>query len=87
MSPTKGNYDLLQAFGLASRDLGLGAITPIDPGSRGAADISFVAPIIDSLAGLGPVGSGSHSAKEDLDLATISIATLRAAIFIHRLTR
>ncbi len=87
MSPTKGNYDLLQAFGLASRDLGLGAVTPIDPGSRGAADISFVAPIIDSLAGLGPVGAGSHSVNEDLDLATIPIATQRAAVFIYRLTR
>ena len=87
MSPTKGNYDLLQAFGLASRDLGLGALTPIDPGSRGAADISFVAPIIDSLAGLGPVGAGSHSVKEDLDLATIPIVTQRAAVFIYRLTR
>ena len=87
MSPTKGNYDLLQAFGLASRDLGLGAILPIDPGSRGAADISFVAPIVDSLAGLGPVGAGSHSVNEDLDLATISIATQRAAVFIYRLTR
>ena len=87
MSPTKGNYDLLQSFGLASRDLGLGALTPIDPGSRGAADISFVAPIIDSLAGLGPVGAGSHSVKEDLDLATIPIATQRAAVFIYRLTR
>ncbi len=87
MSPSKGNYDLLQAFGLASRDLGLGAITPIDPGSRGAADISFVAPIIDSLAGLGPVGAGSHSVNEDLDLSTIPIATQRAAVFIYRLTR
>jgi glutamate carboxypeptidase len=87
MSPRKGNYALLQAFDEVSRDLGRGAITPIDPGARGAADISFVAPFIDALAGVGPVGTGSHSVKEDLDLASLPVATERAAVFIYRLTR
>jgi glutamate carboxypeptidase len=67
--------------------LGLGAIEPVDPASRGAADISFVAPLVDALAGLGPVGSGSHSTREELDLESLRIASQRAAILLYRLTR
>jgi glutamate carboxypeptidase len=87
MSPDEGDNRLLETFDRVSRDLGFGAIEPVDPGIRGAADISFVAPLVDALAGLGPVGSGSHSVNEDLDLSLLPVFTSRAAVLIYRLTR
>jgi glutamate carboxypeptidase len=70
-----------------SQTLGHGPITPLDPGARGAADISFVASLVDALSGLGPVGEGAHSVDEFLDLTTLPVATARAAVLIYRLTR
>jgi glutamate carboxypeptidase len=87
MAPNQGDYELLATFDDVSRDLGLGAIEPVDPASRGAADISFVAPLLDALAGLGPVGSGSHSTREDVDLDSLRISSQRAAVLLYRLTR
>jgi len=87
MSPTEGNKKLLRMYDRISRDLGHGAITPLDPAARGAADISFVAPYIDALSGLGPHGKGAHSVEDELNLPSVSIATQRAALLIYRLTR
>ena len=87
MSPTEGTRRLLELFDEVSQDVGRGPITPLDPGARGAADISFVAPVVDSLSGLGPVGGGSHSEEEDLHIGSVQVATERAAVFIYRLTR
>ena len=56
-------------------------------GLRGAGDIQFVAPYVDSLDGLGATGSGAHSPDEDLELASIERATIRTAILLYRLTR
>jgi glutamate carboxypeptidase len=87
MEPKPGNYELLRVFDQVSRDLGLGELTPLDPGARGAADISFVASFVDALSGLGPVGKGAHSTDEELDLRTIEVAAARAAVLMYRLTR
>jgi len=87
MSPNRGDNQLLKAFDEVSRALGLGAVTPVGPETRGAADISFVAPLLDALCGLGPVGAGAHSVREDLDLASLPVATERAAVLLYRLTR
>ncbi|MBT8479283.1 MAG: M20/M25/M40 family metallo-hydrolase, partial [Gemmatimonadetes bacterium] len=43
MAPTEGNYALLHRLDTVSRDLGFGPIDAVDPGRRGAADISFAA--------------------------------------------
>ena len=43
---------------------GLVKLDSFDPSKRGAADISFVAPYTDGLAGLGAVGSGHAEAVE-----------------------
>ena len=87
MSPTAGNLRLLQAYSEASADAGLDPVDPLPPGMRGAGDIQFVAPYIDCLDGIGATGSGSHTNDEDLELASIERASVRAAIFIYRLTR
>jgi glutamate carboxypeptidase len=87
MAPTPGNWALLRELEGVSRDLGLGPVDVIDPGKRGAADISFVAPIVSSLAGLGPSGEGSHAPGETIDLSSLPLVTKRAALLVHRLTR
>jgi len=88
MAPTKANYALLDKFESVNVDLGYGQLEPLDPGKRGAADISFVAPHVDaSLAGMGPDGFGEHSENESLDLTSFPKTTARAAILIYRLTR
>ena len=88
MAPTKENYALLDKLESVNIDLGYGQLKPLDPGKRGAADISFVAPHVDaSLAGMGPDGFGEHSENEGLDLTSFPKTTTRAAILIYRLTR
>jgi len=87
MSPTDGNLALLKIYSQASSDAGLGAIPALPPGQRGAGDIQFVAPLLDSLDGLGATGNGSHSPDEDLEIASIERATIRTALLLYRLTR
>jgi len=87
MAPTEGNYALLERLDAVSRDLGLGPIEPVDPGRRGAADISFAAQYTDALGGLGVAGSGSHTPSETVDLASIEVMTRRAALLVYRLSQ
>lgn len=87
MSPRPENYELLAVYDEISRSLGHGAVRPFDPAGRGAADISFVAPFIPGLDGLGPNGGGAHSDRETVDIASLRKATERAALLIYRLTR
>ncbi len=87
MAPTEGNASLLALLDAVSRDLGLGTLEPVDPALRGAADVSFVAPHVDALDGLGPVGSGGHTTEETIDLRSLPIVTKRAAVLIYRLIR
>ena len=87
MEPSEENEELLELYGDVSRDLGFGAVRPYDPASRGAADISFVAPHVAGIDGLGPSGEGAHSPNETLDLRSVAGATKRAAVLLHRLAR
>jgi glutamate carboxypeptidase len=87
MAPTPGNLKLLQAYSQVSADAGLNAIQPFPPGQRGAGDVQFVAPLIDSLDGLGAAGGGAHTPDEWLDIASIERGAIRAALLIYRLTR
>jgi glutamate carboxypeptidase len=87
MPPTEGNRALLSLLNEVNRDLGTRAMEPFDPGRRGAADISFVAPYVDGLAGLGVHGGAAHSPDEWVDLETIPLQIKRAALLIYRLTR
>jgi glutamate carboxypeptidase len=87
MAPTEGNYALLRSLDGVSRDLGFGLIEAVDPGRRGAADISFAAQYTDALGGLGVMGSGSHTPSETVDLSSIGVMTRRAALLVHRLAQ
>ncbi len=87
MSPTAGNRRLMELYDRTSRDLGLGAIEALDPGRRGAADVSFVAPFADALAGLGVQGRGAHGPDEEVDLESLAVQARRAAVLLYRLTR
>lgn len=86
MAPTAGNKALLALYSTASEEAGLGAIPALPPGQRGAGDVQFVAPYVDSLDGLGVNGAGAHSPDEVLDIASIEKATIRAALVIYRLS-
>ena len=87
MPPTKGNYALLATLDSVSRALGRGPVEALDPGRRGAGDISFVSDYVDALDGLGVIGMRSHTPDERVNLRSIVPATERAAILIYRLTR
>lgn len=87
MPPTSSNLELLEKYSRVSSDLGYGPIKSLDPGIRGAGDISHIASIVSAnLAGLGALGTGAHSAKETLNIDSLPIQTQRAAILIYRLT-
>ena len=85
MAPTEGNVRLQEKMSAINEALGRGPMDALDPSMRGAADISFVAPYADSLAGLGANGSGGHTPNESLELDSIPLAVKRAAILIYRL--
>ncbi len=86
MPPTANNIELLKKYSAISISLGYGPVSPLDPGLRGAADISHIAAITQAnLDGLGPVGTGAHSEKETLDIKSLPIQTQKAAILMYRL--
>lgn len=85
MAPTEGNRRLAIRLSDINEALGRGPMPLLDPSRRGAADISFVAPYTDGLAGLGSLGKGGHTPNESIDLTSLSLAIKRAAILIYRL--
>jgi glutamate carboxypeptidase len=85
MSPTPGNARVLAIYDSVSRALGYGAVLALDPGRRGAGDISFVAPLIDGLDGLGALGTGAHAPGERVNLRALPMQTERAALLLRRL--
>jgi glutamate carboxypeptidase len=87
MSPTAGNQRLQLLLSDVNQDLGRGEMPSLDPSKRGAADISFVAPYTDALAGMGALGEGGHTPNESLELDTMALAIKRAAIMIYRLSQ
>jgi glutamate carboxypeptidase len=87
MFPTEGNKRLQQRLSVINEQLGRGPMPALDPSRRGAADVSFVAPYTDSLAGLGAIGQGGHTPDESLELDSVALAIKRAAILVYRLSR
>lgn len=87
MAPTPANYALVAVYDTVSRALGYAPVAGNDPSRRGAGDISFVAPLLPGLDGLGPFGRGSHSPDEWVDLPSLPKQTARAALLMYRLSR
>lgn len=88
LAPSDGNRQLLSLYDQASRDLGFGAVSAVDPAAAGAADISFTAGLVDmALDGLGLMGSGGHTVDETADLKTLPSQTKRAALLMYRLSQ
>ncbi len=87
MAPTSGNRRLQITLSDVNEALGRGPMRALDPSERGAADISFVAPYADGLAGMGPLGEGGHTPNETIELDSMALAIKRAAILIYRLSR
>jgi glutamate carboxypeptidase len=85
MPLTEGNSRILAVYDSASQALGYGPVRPMDPGMRGAGDLSFVAPFMDGLEGLGALGTGAHSPAERVNLNALPMQTERAALTILRL--
>jgi glutamate carboxypeptidase len=87
MFPSEGNRGLLSALSRVNEDLGRGPMQELDPSKRGAADVSFVDPYTETLAGLGPLGEGGHTPHETIDLSSLPLAIKRTAILIYRLSQ
>ncbi|HYH78988.1 MAG TPA: M20/M25/M40 family metallo-hydrolase [Longimicrobium sp.] len=87
MPPTPGNLALLATLNEVNRALGVPTVDANDPVRRGAGDISFVAPFVSGVGGLGMHGAGSHTERETADLSTLAQQIKRAALLIHRLTQ
>ena len=87
MAPTAGNRALLAKLNAINRDLGLEEMGELDPLSRGAGDISFVAADVDGLVGMGASGGNSHADGEYVELDSIPRQATRAALLMHRLAQ
>jgi glutamate carboxypeptidase len=86
MPATAQNQALLRKLNEVNRDLNVEAEEPFDASERGAGDISFVAPYVASLSGMGAVGENTHSPQETVDLSRMALQIKRAALLIYRLT-
>lgn len=87
MPPTEGNTKLAAQLSEISEALGFGKVSPGNPGSRGAGDISYVAKYLDCLDGLGASGRGAHAPGETINLKEYPKLIQRTAVFLYRLTR
>lgn len=87
MDPTPANDSLRLLVDNINRAMGLGPVRAVDPGSRGAGDVSFVAEFMPCLDGLGASGKGAHSIEETLNLKEYPVLIQRTAVLLYRLTR
>ncbi len=87
MPPSPGNRGLMAMMNEVNKELGFPQQQESDPSTRGAGDISFVAPFVDSLEGLGAIGSGDHAVGERNEIGRQPMQAKRAAALIHKLTK
>jgi glutamate carboxypeptidase len=88
MPETPGNKALLTELNDVNRQLGMDIMEPLDASRRGAGDLSFVAPYVASISGLGAYGSGgAHAPGEGIRLNRQPEQTRRVALYLYKLTR
>jgi glutamate carboxypeptidase len=86
LGPTAGNERMLALYDQASRDVGAGPVTAVNPDRAGAADVSFAAGHVKMiLDGIGLMGQNDHTPQETADLSTLPSQTKRAALLLYRL--
>lgn len=85
MPVTPAGQALLAQYDSASRALGYPGLRAMDAANRGAGDLSFVAPYIPGLDGLGALGGGAHSPSETVHLPSLEMQTARAAVTMARI--
>ncbi len=85
MPSTPGGAAILAQYDTVSRALGYPAVRAQDANRRGAGDLSFVAPYIPGMDGLGALGGGGHSPSEWVHLPALEMQTARAALLLARL--
>jgi glutamate carboxypeptidase len=85
MPLTPAGQAVLAQLDTVSRALGYAAVQALDASRRGAGDLSFVAPYIPGVDGLGALGGGAHSPEEFVHLPSLEMQTARAALLMARL--
>jgi glutamate carboxypeptidase len=86
MARTPAGEKLLAEWNDASVALGLGPVVEGGPMTRGAGDISFVAPYLPGLVGVGILGEGYHAEGETAYLDSFSKQAKRNALLMERLS-
>ncbi|HWA93768.1 MAG TPA: M20/M25/M40 family metallo-hydrolase [Terracidiphilus sp.] len=86
MARTPAGVALLHQWNDVSVALGLGPVVEAGPMTRGAGDISFVAPYIPGLVGVGLLGEGAHAPGEKGYLDSLTRQAKRDAVVMTRLS-
>src|SRR3954451_9326896 len=86
MPETAGNKELLKQLNEVNRSLNMDIMEPLDASRRGAGDLSFVAPYVASISGLGAYGGGAHAPGETIRLERQPEQTRRVALYLYKLT-
>jgi glutamate carboxypeptidase len=87
MAISPASQQLFRDWSQASEALGLGPVQLGGPMTRGAGDISFAAPYVPGLVGVGILGEGYHAEGETAFLDSLPKQAKRDAVLMERLTR
>jgi glutamate carboxypeptidase len=85
MAISPAGQQLFQNWSQASEALGLGPVQLAGPMTRGAGDISFAAPYVPGLVGVGILGEGYHAEGETAFLDSLPKQAKRSAVLMERL--
>jgi glutamate carboxypeptidase len=86
MGVTAGSEALLAQLQEVNKTLGYEAEEVTDPAVSGAGDISFVAPYVPGLVGVGAMGTGAHAVGEEVYLDSLPKQSKRMALLMTRLS-
>jgi glutamate carboxypeptidase len=87
MAVTPASEELLEKLQLVNQTLGYAPEQVGDVMQGGAGDISFVAPYVTGLVGVGAMGTGAHSEHETVYLDSLPKQAKRMALLMYRLSQ
>jgi glutamate carboxypeptidase len=87
MATSPAGQQLFRDWSQASEALGLGPVQLAGPMTRGAGDISFAAPYVPGLVGVGMLGEGYHAEGETAFLDSLPKQAKRSALLMERIVR